>query len=72
MIDNLLVRIHFIIVMIRWTGLAPWEFECAFPGSLISTFLNQVIAELVKARVKAHAELSRDGLDSAKENLTTC
>jgi len=26
-IDKLLVRIHFIIVMIRWTGLAPWEFE---------------------------------------------
>ena len=26
-IDNLLVRIQFIIVMIRWTGLAPWEFE---------------------------------------------
>jgi len=26
-IDNLLIRIHFIIVMIRWTGLAPWEFE---------------------------------------------
>ena len=25
--DNLLVRIHFIIVIIRWTGLAPWEFE---------------------------------------------
>ena len=25
--DNLLVRIHFIIVMIRWTGLAPWEGE---------------------------------------------
>jgi len=25
--------------MIRWTGLAPWEFECSFPGSLISTFL---------------------------------
>jgi len=23
-IANLLVRIHFIIVMIRWTGLAPW------------------------------------------------
>ena len=22
-IDNLLVRIHFIIVMVRWTGLAP-------------------------------------------------
>jgi len=37
-IDNLLVRIHFIIVMIRRTGLAPWEFE--FPGSLTSTFLG--------------------------------
>ena len=39
-IDNLLVRIHFIIVMIRWTGLAPWEFESPFPGSLTSTFLD--------------------------------
>ena len=29
-IDNLLVRIHFIILMIRWTGLAPWEFEFPF------------------------------------------
>ena len=29
-IDNLLVRIHVIIVMIRWTGLAPWEFEFPF------------------------------------------
>ena len=38
-IDNLLVRIHFIIVMIRWTGLAPWEFVFTFPGSLTSTFL---------------------------------
>ena len=25
--------------MIRWTGLAPWEFESPFPGSLTSTFL---------------------------------
>ena len=38
-IDNLLVRISFIIVMIRWTGLAPREFESPFPGSLTSTFL---------------------------------
>ena len=38
-IDNLLVRMHFIIVMIRWTGLAPWQFEFPFPGSLTSTFL---------------------------------
>jgi len=33
-IDNLLVRIKFIIEMIWWTGLAPWEFEVPFPGSL--------------------------------------
>ena len=32
--ENLLVRIHFIIVMIRWNGLAP----SPFPGSLTSTF----------------------------------
>ena len=37
---KLLLRIHFIIVMIRWTGLAPWEFE--FPFSLTSTFLEQM------------------------------
>jgi len=40
LIDNLLVRIHFIIAMIRWTGLAPWECEFPFPGSITSTFLN--------------------------------
>ena len=28
-----------IIVIIRWTGFAPWEFEFPFPGSLTSTFL---------------------------------
>ena len=25
------------IVMIRWTGFAPWEFELPFSGSLAST-----------------------------------
>ena len=39
-IDNLLVRIHSIIVMIRWAGLAPREFEFTFPGSRTSTFLS--------------------------------
>ena len=29
-----------IIVMIRWTSVAPWEFEFPFPGSLTSTFLE--------------------------------
>jgi len=33
------VRIRFIIGMIRWTGLAPWDFAFPFPGSLTSTFL---------------------------------
>ena len=27
LIDNLLVRVHFVIEMIWWTGLAPWEFK---------------------------------------------
>ena len=31
-IDHLLVRIHYIIVMIKWTGLVPWEFE--FPAAM--------------------------------------
>jgi len=37
------VRIHFIIEMIRWTGFAPWEFESLFPGSLTSTFPAQTL-----------------------------
>jgi len=36
LLDDLLVRIHFIIVMVRWTGLAPFP----FPGSLTSTVLS--------------------------------
>ena len=42
-----MVRIHLIIVMIRWTGLAPWEFEFPFPGSLTSTFLPRKQASSV-------------------------
>ena len=38
-VDNLLVRIQCIIVIIRWTGLAPWKFEFSFPGSLTPTIL---------------------------------
>ena len=41
-IDNLLARIHFIIVMMSWTGLAPCEFDFPFPGSLTSTFLVEI------------------------------
>ena len=39
-VTEVTVRIHVIIVMIRWTGLAPWEVDFPFPGSLTSTFLN--------------------------------
>ena len=42
-IDKLLVRIHFITVMIRWTGLTPCEFEFRFPGSLPSTVLGKMV-----------------------------
>jgi len=38
-IDNLLVQIHVIIVMIRWTGLAPWEFEFPFDEKVVATRL---------------------------------
>jgi hypothetical protein len=40
-IDNLLVRIHFIIEMIWWAGLAPWEFEFPFLCSRVSIFPGQ-------------------------------
>jgi len=32
-IHSLLVRIHLVIEMISWTGLAPWEFEFRVKGS---------------------------------------
>ena len=46
-IDNLMVQIHFIIVMIRWIGLAPWELEFPFLGSITSTFLGPLITTLL-------------------------
>ena len=53
-IDNLLVQIHFIIVIIRWIGLAP----SPFPGSLTSTFRNagggaRAVQAVVRAPVGA-------------------
>ena len=40
-IANLLFRIHSIIEMIWWTGLAPWEYVFFLPGSCVSTFLRR-------------------------------
>ena len=51
-IDNLLVRVHFIIIMIRWTGLAPQVFELPFPGSRMSTFISPT-----KVKAKLHTRL---------------
>jgi hypothetical protein len=50
-IDDLLFRIHFIIVMIRWTGPAPWQFEFPFPGSLTSAFLGRAATSLSQDRL---------------------
>ena len=52
-IFNLLVRIHFIVGMIWWSGLAPWEFEFPFPGSLISTCLGAGRGASVDDRLRA-------------------
>ena len=41
--------------MIRWTGLAPWEFEFPFPGSLTTTFL-----ELLQGRAPPCVEIVPD------------
>jgi len=53
-IDDLLVR-----KMIWWTGLAPWEFEFPFLGSLISTFLAQGVGAVRKAERVPRPSLSR-------------
>ena len=57
LIDHPLVRIHLFIVMIRWTGLAPWAFEFSFPGSLTSTFLYRLLlgVQHVSKRLQADA-----------------
>ena len=47
-IENLQVRIDFIIVTMRWTGLAPWDVEFPFPGSLTSTFLVRCVTSIVE------------------------
>ena len=70
-IDNLLVRIHFIIEMIRWTGLAPWEFELPFPGSLTSTFLVLIFSSLSYLPAHASAALGQ-GLDASAPREVLC
>ena len=54
-IDNLLVRTIFIIEMIWWTGLEPWEFEFSLPGSRTTTFLAHDGGTSVNARLPTPA-----------------
>ena len=61
-IDNQLVRIHVIIVMIRWTGLAPWEFGNPFPGSLTSTFIT--LREIAGGYIHIRRERAGGGIGS--------
>jgi len=62
-IEDLLVRIHFMIGMIRWTGLAPWDFECPFPGSLTSTFLYNPQPQALNQNKTIAAEASSTSLN---------
>ena len=51
--------------MSRWTGLAPWEFESPFPGSLTSTFLGippaATMWDVYGPRVSNREELGAEG-----------
>ena len=49
--------------MIRWTGLAPWEFEFPFPGSLTYTFLDSIVKNVKKKDSSAPAA-NVDGLSA--------
>ena len=50
--------------MIRWTGLAPWESEFPFPGSLTSTLL--VFLKVVLVCAIAGAECG-EGLEVGEQ-----
>ena len=64
---NLLVRIH---EMIRWTGLAPLEFESPFSGSLVSTSLAGCGASGCRADRCAPQVPKLDGEKSVNDKLT--
>ena len=55
-IDNLLVRIHFIIVMIRWTGLARRS-----PCSRTSTYQTAEYDPLIKSQIASSNSLLGPG-----------
>ena len=76
-IDNLLVRFHSIIVMTRWTGLAPWDFDFPYPGGLTSTLLaclstEETSQETSPAPLEQGKRKGLDGVDGAPLGLLPC
>ena len=69
----LLVQILCIIEMIWWTGLASWEFEFPFPGSLISSFLipgpqTRIVDEETRASARRMLEDIAKGAAAAAQD----
>jgi len=54
--------------MIRWTGLAPWEFRFPFPGSLTSTFLVRGVAPALLTRISRRGYSSRNSFAKSRTN----
>ena len=59
-----MVRIHLIIKMIRWTGLAPWEFTFPLPGSL--AFLTPLIGLTLETQI-VYARQSENRISKLRE-----
>ena len=64
-IDNLLVQIHVISVMIRWTGPAPWEVE--FP--LLGVAAGVRAARAARHGTRPHGVLARREREFFIDNL---
>ena len=62
-IDNLLVQIHFIIEMIRRTGLAPWEFEASETKSSLSNPLLCAAGRRIPASPCTDPRAQKEDLD---------
>ena len=70
-IGNQLVRIHFIIVMIKWTGLASREFETV-PHTLVNTPASQLPeGGRERERESARARVAEREIESAHIRLAT-
>ena len=77
-IDKITVQIHSVIVMIRWTRLAPWEYEFPFQGSLTFSFpsypLSYCIVDFGFVRILDRSDfLSGDrGMNACPSHVYLC